>query len=111
MAKNESPRKASNARRLLHAGCVLLAVGALLYAAGFLFAGGILRAVAPWVMYVAVILLFLYIAVRTNSAPSGAARDDPIAFGQTTTMFHDGETRPAPAQRASRKGDEQETEL
>ena len=111
MAKIEPPRKAANARRLLYASWIAFAVAAVLYATAFLFAATMLRAIAPWVGYVAVILLFLYIAVRTNGASPGASRDDAIAFGQTTTMFHDGETKPAAMERASPTRDAQETEV
>jgi hypothetical protein len=111
VAKIDPPRKAANARRLLYASWSCLVAGAVLYAASFMIAGIMLRAVAPWVIYAGVILLFLYIAVRTNGSASGNARDDAIAFGQTTTMFHDGETKPAAAERASRRRDAQETKI
>ena len=100
MAKNKSSRKVADpCRRILDASVSLLTLGTVLYLTAVLFprsprlapvAEG-LRTSAPWPIFLGVLLLLLYLAVRRASAPPAVKTRSPITFGESTTTFHEPE--------------------
>ena len=101
VANNDVSRKAADGRRrILAGGLAMLGVAAAIWLVSHVFAGeprwAAFVAMAPllarWALLIGAILLSLYFAVRKTPATSmPAPPEDPMAFGQTTTMFHDGE--------------------
>ena len=117
VANIDASRKAADGRRrILAGGLVMLGVAAALWLASRIFAGeprwaGFL-ALAPllarWALLIGAILLFLHFAVRKPSTSVIVPPEDPMAFGQTTTMFHDGEPDSAKRDAPPTRGPETE---
>ena len=120
VANNDASRKAADGRRrVLAGGVAMLGAAAALWLVSHVFAGeprwaGFV-AMAPllerWALLIGAILLFLYFAVRKPSESVIVPPEDPMAFGQTTTMFHDGEADATKREAAAHSARGPETEI
>ena len=98
-----SRKAASGRRRILGGALAMFGVAVAIWLVSHVFAGeprwAAFVAMAPllarWALLIGAILLSLYFAVRkTSTTAIPAPPEDPMAFGQTTTMFHDGDAEP-----------------
>lgn len=118
VANIDASRKAADGRRrILAGGIVMLGVAAALWLVSHIFAGeprwagfvALAPLLARWALLIGAILLFLHFAVRKPSTTSVIVPpEDPMAFGQTTTMFHDGDADPAKRDAPPTRGPETE---
>ena len=120
VANNEASRKAADGRRrILAGGLAMLGIAAALWLVSHIFAGeprwasfvAIAPLLARWAVLIGAILLFLYFAVRKPSESVIVMPEDPMAFGQTTTMFHDGDADASKRESAAQSTRGPETEI
>ena len=120
VANNDASRKAADGRRhILSGGLAMLGVAAALWLASHVFAGeprwagfvAMAPLLARWALLIGAILLFLYFAIRKPATPVIVPPEDPMGFGQTTTMFHEGDAEPSRREPHGRSRGGPETEI